>query len=97
MKQGDRRVVHISEGGRYKGGRFVAFTLATLNFGGLAAGSSMLDFSYAALSDEDANCLADFTTAGSRDAPASVPDTGPMWVLFGVACVALFSFRKVAA
>jgi hypothetical protein len=77
-----------------------SFTLATLNFGGLASGSSVVDFSYAALSDEDANSLADFTTAGASitvNGAASVPDSGSMCSLLAVACATLISFRKVAA
>lgn len=73
------------------------FTLATVNFNGVAPGTSGIGFTFASLSDEQAQSLVGFSMAGGSIRvmpPTHIPDAGSMASLLLLGMVSLSALRK---
>jgi hypothetical protein len=74
-----------------------SFTLATLGFTGLAAGISAIDFSFASLSDEQAQSLTAFSTTGGTievTRLTGIPDLGSTASLLLLGIVSLWGLQR---
>jgi hypothetical protein len=70
------------------------FTLATLNFTGLASGISSVGFSFASLSDEQGQSLVGFSTTSGSIEVTGVPDVGSTASLLLLGILSLLAVQR---